>query len=52
MIERETSRALAQVSETTLTSLDEGDPEQLMLEALDAYLQGRAQLTLPHGDSC
>ncbi len=39
VIERETSRALAQVSETTLTNLDEGDPEQLMLEALDAYLQ-------------
>jgi AcrR family transcriptional regulator len=39
VIERETSRALAHVSETTLTSLDEGDPEQLMLEALDAYLQ-------------
>jgi AcrR family transcriptional regulator len=38
VIERETSRALAQVSETTLTNLDEGDPEQLMLEALDAYL--------------
>ncbi len=39
VIERETSRALAQVSETTLTNLDEGDPGQLMLEALDAYLQ-------------
>jgi AcrR family transcriptional regulator len=39
VIERETSRALAQVSETTLTNLDEGDPERLMLEALDAYLQ-------------
>jgi AcrR family transcriptional regulator len=39
VIERETSRALAQVSETTLTSLDEGDPEELMLEALNAYLQ-------------
>ena len=38
VIERETSRALAQVSETTLTSLDQGDPEQLMLEALNAYL--------------
>jgi AcrR family transcriptional regulator len=38
VIDRETSRALAQVSETTLTKLDEGDPEQLMLEALDAYL--------------
>lgn len=39
VIERETSRALAQVSETTLTNLDEGDPRRLMLEALDAYLQ-------------
>ena len=38
VIELETSRALAQVSETTLTSLDQGDPQQLMLEALAAYL--------------
>lgn len=38
VVERETSHALAQVSETTLTNLDEGNPEQLMLEALDAYL--------------
>ncbi len=38
VIELETSRALAQVSETTLTSLDEGDPRELMLEALAAYL--------------
>jgi len=38
VIEQETSRALAQVSETALTSLDEGDPQELMLEALDAYL--------------
>lgn len=38
VIERETSRALAQVSETTLTDLSEGDPRELMLEALDAYL--------------
>jgi AcrR family transcriptional regulator len=38
VVERETARALAQVSETALTSLDEGDPERLMLEALDAYL--------------
>ncbi len=38
VIERETSRALAQVSETTLTNLSEGDPRELMLEALDAYL--------------
>lgn len=38
VIERETSRALAQVSETSLTSLDEGDPLELMLDALEAYL--------------
>jgi AcrR family transcriptional regulator len=42
VIKRETSRALAQVSETALTNLDEGDPEQLMLEALDAYLNAVA----------
>lgn len=39
VIERETSRALAQVSETALADLSEGDPDQLMLDALDAYLQ-------------
>lgn len=39
VIDRQTGRALAQVSETMLTSLDEGDPEQLMIEALDAYLR-------------
>lgn len=39
VIERETSRALAQLSETALTNLDEGEPLELMLEALDAYLQ-------------
>lgn len=39
VIERETTRALAQVSEAELTSLDEGDPQELMLEALEAYLQ-------------
>ncbi|MDQ6744906.1 MAG: hypothetical protein M3Z27_02635 [Actinomycetota bacterium] len=38
MIEREISRALVQVSETTLTNLDEGDPLELMLESLGAYL--------------
>jgi AcrR family transcriptional regulator len=38
VIERETSRALAQVSETTLTNLNEGDPRELMIDALDAYL--------------
>lgn len=46
VIERATSRALAQLSETTLTSLDQGNPQQLMLEALDAYLQAvRSQPT-------
>jgi AcrR family transcriptional regulator len=38
VVERETSRALAQVSETALTDLSEGDPKELMLESLDAYL--------------
>lgn len=38
VIKRETSRALAQVSETTLEDLSEGDPVQLMLESLRAYL--------------
>ncbi|WP_436761359.1 TetR/AcrR family transcriptional regulator [Streptosporangium sp. V21-05] len=37
-VERETSRALAQVSETTLRALNEGDPLELMLESLRAYL--------------
>jgi AcrR family transcriptional regulator len=46
VIDRETSRALAQFSETALTNLDEGDPRQLMLDALDAYLQAvRSQPT-------
>lgn len=39
VIDRETSRALAQVSETALQDLSEGDPQQLMLESLDAYLR-------------
>lgn len=39
VVNRETSRALVQVSETTLTNLDEGNPEALMLESLTAYLQ-------------
>ncbi len=42
VIERETSRALAQFSETALTRLDEGEPRTLMLEALDAYLHAVA----------
>jgi AcrR family transcriptional regulator len=38
VIGRETSRALAQVSETTLGDLTEGDPTELMLDSLRAYL--------------
>ncbi len=39
VVDRETARALAQVSETTLTDLSEGQPVELMLESLDAYLR-------------
>jgi AcrR family transcriptional regulator len=39
VVDRETSRALAQVSETALQDLSEGDPQQLMLESLEAYLR-------------
>ncbi len=39
VIDSETSRALAQFSETALTPLDEGDPRELMLEALEAFLR-------------
>lgn len=38
VIEREMTRALSQVSETTLTDLTEGEPRELMLESLRAYL--------------
>lgn len=38
VIEREAARALAQVSETTPTDLTEGEPTELMLESLRAYL--------------
>lgn len=37
-VEREMSRALVQVSQTTLTDLSEGDPRELMLNSLQAYL--------------
>ncbi len=39
VIERETSRALAQVSEAALTDLSKGDARELMLESLEAYLR-------------
>lgn len=39
VIERECSRALAQVSATTLRDLSAGDPLELMLGSLDAYLR-------------
>jgi AcrR family transcriptional regulator len=38
VIDQETSRALAQVSEATLPDLTEGDPVELMLDSLSAYL--------------
>jgi AcrR family transcriptional regulator len=38
LVEREMSRALAQVSETELGDLTEGDPPELMLESLRTYL--------------
>lgn len=38
VIERETNRALIQVSETTLSDLSHGDPIELMLESLHSYL--------------
>lgn len=38
VVEREMSRALSQVSETTLSDLSGGDPQELMLESLRAYL--------------
>ena len=51
VIDRETSRALAQVSETTLADLSDGDPQELMLESLDAYLRA-VHATRPPGASC
>ena len=38
-IERETARALTQVSATALSDLSTGEPIELMLESLRAYLQ-------------
>jgi len=38
VVERETQRALAQVAETALSDLTEGDPVELMLDSLRAYL--------------
>jgi len=38
VVEREMERAHAQVSETELTTLTEGSPQELMLESLHAYL--------------
>ncbi len=39
VVERETTRALSQISETTLEDLTHGDPVELMIESLRAYLQ-------------
>jgi AcrR family transcriptional regulator len=38
VVEREMARAQLQVSETALTDLSEGDPRELMLESLHAFL--------------
>ena len=38
LVEREMARALAQISETELGDLSEGDPAELMLESLHTYL--------------
>lgn len=38
IVDRETTRAQAQVSETALGDLSEGDPQELLLESLNAYL--------------
>jgi AcrR family transcriptional regulator len=43
LIQRETTRARAQVAESALTSLDEGDPIELMLSSLRIYLTAVAQ---------
>lgn len=39
VVDRESSRALAQVSETALRDLSAGNPQELMLESLEAYLR-------------
>lgn len=39
VVERETTRALSQISETALEDLTHGDPVELMIESLRAYLQ-------------
>jgi AcrR family transcriptional regulator len=38
LVERETARALEQVSQTELGDLSEGDPSELLLESLRTYL--------------
>lgn len=38
VVEREMSRALSQVSKTTLADLSGGDPREIMVESLRAYL--------------
>jgi AcrR family transcriptional regulator len=42
LVEREVERALEQVAETELVDLSEGDPSELMLESLRAYLDAVA----------
>ncbi len=39
VVEREMTRARAQISETAISDLSKGDPRKLMIESLRAYLQ-------------
>ena len=43
LVQRETGRALAQVSQTALGDLTEGDPTELMLDSLRRYLDAVEQ---------
>jgi AcrR family transcriptional regulator len=43
LVERETNRALAEVAQTSLPALDQGDPVELMLGSLRAYLRAVQQ---------
>lgn len=44
LVKREVGRALAQVRETTLEDLSEGDPTELMVASLSAYLRAVEQM--------
>lgn len=44
LVKRETGRALAQIRESTLDDLSEGDPNELMMASLGAYLGAVEQM--------